>query len=310
MPDEDMPVDQYGVRADAIFCTVATVNRMNIGRRFEQYILNSCYLTSVRIRNILGFTEPGKTELDILSAPGAAFEEAWNMLLSFYQCCSLKQYERYRHLTKEAAARHLAIVVNRSFTTKYGIRLFLPIRKGIQAPQIYRNLRKAGFHYPSGPITYRGDSGRMVTTKTSVRIAPMYIMLLDKISDDNSSVASVPLQVMGVLSLRNQSNRHSIPNRANPVRATGETEGRLHATTTGNESCAEIIDRNNNPEIQKLVYERILEEHKPTAIDKLIDRSKHPYGGSKPLLNGKHILYCGGIKLEYRPYQSGAKAWK
>ena len=33
-----------------------------------------------------------------------------------------------------------------------------------------------------------------------------------------------------------------------------------------------------------------------------------PY--SLDILNGKHILYCGGIKLEYRPCQSGAKAWK
>ena len=303
MPDEDMPVDQYGVRADAIFCTVATVNRMNLGRRFEHYILNACYLTSVRIRNLLGFTEAGISELDVLTRPATVVDEAWQLLLSFYQCCSHKQYEQYKHLSKESAARHLAVIVNRSFTTKYGIRLFLPSKKGIMAPDIYRNLRKAGFHYPAGPVTYRGDSGRVVTTKTPVRVAPLYVMLLDKISDDNSSVASVPLQVMGVLSLRNQSNRYSIPNRANPVRATGETEGRLHATTTGNVSCAEIIDRNNNPEIQKIVYGGILESDKPTAIEKLVDRSKHPYGGSKPLLNGKHILYCAGIKLEYRPYQ-------
>ena len=296
---EDMPVDQYGVRADIIFCTIATVNRMNLGRRYEQYINCLSYHMSRRIAGILGFGRTGVSPEEVSALPDSVIKTAKDLLVDYYGCVNPQMKERYNALNMDQLFYHLAEVNNNSFDTKYGLRLFIPMDNAYTAPQIVRALR-AKYDVPRGPIMYRGDSGKMVKTRTDVRIGPVYVMALDKINDDNSSVATVPLQHFGVLSLRNKNNRDSLPWRANPTKDTGETEGRISAGYTGDEATAETFDRSNTPITQKYLYKKLLTSDKPTNIDRLVDRNVISYGGTRPLQNLRHIFMCNGFSVVYR----------
>ena len=303
VPDEEMPVDQYGVHADVVFCNIATVNRMNLGRRYEPRILSAGFQVANKIRRSLGVNENMISGKDLTNRPNNMIEDAWQYLLGFYKIVSPVQFHKYSTLDHGRKLEHLALTCNRAIHTKYGVRLHMPIRKGRKADRILSDLRKSVYNNPAGPVRYRGDSGKWITTKTNVRIGPQYIFALDKISDDNNSVAAAATQMFGVPALTNKANRYVIPTRANPTRVTGETEGRIEATAVGAVSTAERIDRNNTPEVLAEMYRRILTDEKPTKIKQLIDRNVYKYGGSRPLQNGKHILFCAGIKLKYVPYQ-------
>ncbi|AOY97675.1 hypothetical protein BKK79_37755 (plasmid) [Cupriavidus sp. USMAA2-4] len=59
-PDERMPVDANGVRAEAIMDGMATVNRMNFGRLYEHYINAASFGLAQEITRSLGIENTGR----------------------------------------------------------------------------------------------------------------------------------------------------------------------------------------------------------------------------------------------------------
>ncbi len=149
-----------------------------------------------------------------------------------------------------------------------------------------------------GPVSYVGNSGRRSTTIANVRIAPMYIMELDKIADEWSSVSTGRLQNFGILSPTIKSEKFSFPFRNTPIRAYGESEARLMCYSYAY-LIAELMDRNNNPLTQRMMYAALLTALRPTDIQVLVDRKQHPYGNAKNLQVVKHPLVTAGINFVY-----------
>lgn len=300
-----MPVDQYGNRADIIFCTIATINRMNIGRVYEQYICDTTRSVAKNVTEGLGFIKGQEVVQEQISCLDENHvNKIYDYLMSFYKIVSKVMYDEFSILNYELKCEHLSEIVNNYGKYANGLFVYMPIANHDTMYNITKELA-VKFPVPRGPVTYRGDSGNVVTTNKGVRIAPMYIMALDKIADDWSSVASARLQHFGILAVSSKAERNRTPYRNNPVRTIGETEGRIYAGYLGREAIAEMIDRSNNPETQRVLYRRILEADKPTNIDMLVDRNIHQYGGAKPLLLIKHMLAAAGFRIVYKP--EGAK---
>lgn len=296
-----MPIDQYGVRADIIFCTIATINRMNIGRTYEHYIGSTTHHVARKVTESLGFVKG----VEITSEQIACLDETlvnqnFSYLLRLYQIVSKVMHEEFSKFNYELKCEHLAEVVNNYGKYANGLFLYIPIANHDTLYNITKLLAQE-FPVPRGPVTYRGDSGKLVTTNKAVRIGPMYVMALDKIADDWSSVSSARLQHFGILAVSSKAERNRTPYRNNPVRTIGETEGRIYAGYLGREAIAEMIDRSNNPQTQRSLYRSILDADKPTNIDKLVNRDVLPYGGAKPLLLIKHMLAAAGFKMVYKP---------
>lgn len=294
---ENMPVDEEGNRADLIIDPTSVVSRTNLGKLFEHYLDAAARDVTRRVRRMLGL-EPMRQHhaLKAIKALDAQDPQrvasAYEYLLGFYRIISDEQYDFFARRSHEEQLEHLADIVDQ------GVYLFYPTHNQKEDVDIIKEVQK---HYPPvyGPVTYVGNSGQRVTTKKPVRIAPLYIMLLEKIADDWSCVNSGKLQHLGLLAPITKPEKHHKPWHNSPVRNIGETEARIYAGYCGREAIAEMLDRNNNPIAHKAIVKKILSEEKPTAIKEAVDRSLIPLGGSKALQLFKHIAVCEGWRPKY-----------
>ena len=293
-----MPVDKDGNRADMVMDPGANLNRMNLGRLYETYIGAASRDITKEVRRILGVTEEKIPEVAIHDYPAGIIHEAYNFLLGYYNITSSRQYAFYKDsITEEQKLEHLVSVVNN------GIYLYMPIENDKDNVEIVKAIEK--YHKPTyGPVSYVGDSGQRCVTKDNVRIAPLYIMLLEKIADDWSSVSSGKLQHFGILAPMTKSEKFAHPFRNTPVRTVGETEARIFASYCGRETAAEMIDMSNNPLAQRNAYWNIMNADKPTNIARVINRDYIKLGSSKPLSLVKHIMGTSGVLPIYHPEQA------
>ena len=302
MKAADMPTDAAGNVADIVMDANSIISRMNLGTAYEHYIGSAARDASKIVRRKLGIdakkTSQIRRELDIVSTTQAHLvDEAFQFILGFLQRCSPRQYEAYQNTSNKERVDILAGIIEK------GLYLYIPTDNEIPAPDIVRALQQ--YCPPTyGPITYVGDSGRRVTTEYPVRIGPMYIMLLEKIADDCSSVSSGKLQHFGILSPMTRSEKYAYPFRNSPVRTVGEPEGRNDAAYCGREAIAETMDRNNNPTTHKYIYRKLLRAERPTAIEAAVERDVIPLGSSKPLQLVSHIAMCAGWRPVYEPETS------
>lgn len=297
MKPEHMPVDQNGNRADVVMDGGSTVARINIGRVYELYLGSAARDVSQNVRKMLGsrYTK-GYKILDevtrIYNNNPKAVEDTYNYLMGFYSLICDKQYQFFNNLSTNEKLEHLASVV------EIGVYIYYPIENQKEIVDVVKDI-EANYPPVFGPVTYTGMNGDIVTTKNNVRIGPVYMMLLEKIADDWSSVASGRLQHFGVLSPMTKSEKYAYPWRNSPVRTIGEAEARIFASYCGREAIAEMFDRSNNPLTHKHAVWNILSSDNPGNIDHLIDRNVMPLGGSKPLQLLKHFAMCAGWQPVY-----------
>lgn len=296
----EMPVDMDGNRADVVMDSGSVINRMNPARLYEMYFSAAARDTSKDIREMLGL-ERNRTYgdmtgylMDLYVSRRDMFEKAWDTLLRFYEVLSPKQHMYFNSIPDiESIVEHLNSII------KEGIYLYMPTDNEPELVDMVKTIEKE-FNPIYGPVSYIGNSGEKCVTTRSLRIAPLYMVLLEKIGDDSSSVSSGKLQHFGVLSPTIKSEKHAYPFRNSAVKTIGETEGRIYASYTGVEAVAELMDRNNTPMTHKQIVKNILSADKPTNIENAVDRTVQPLGGAKPIQLVSHISLCAGVKFEYK----------
>lgn len=282
-----MPVDCEGNRADIVMDPNATISRMNLGRLYEQYINGASRQVRKRISE--------KIPLDkINTASDDEINAVFDYLLGYYKIVSSKMHSWFLDGTYKGTKRdHLREVI------KKGIYLYIPPESQEEKSNIVRHL-EAHYPQPYGPVTYVGNSGVKCKTKLPVRIASIYIMLLEKTGDDWSAVSSGVLQHFGVLAPIPKSMRHYRPSRNQAVRVMGETEVRILASYVGPEITADIHDRSNSVKSHEAVVYSILTAEKPTDIPCAVNRKEIPLGNSRPLQLVKHLGNCAGWEFRYK----------
>lgn len=296
-----MPVDKNGKRADIVMDSGANINRMNLGRLTELYIGAACQDLSEVLRKQMGIEkQPAKKAIKLIqqlrqTQPGL-IENVRLTMLDFFRQVNETQLNHYAKYPVEEWDSIIADMVEND------IYLYLPSNSKKPLTEIVKDIEKT---YPPtyGPVTFIGRRGNRVTTVDNCRIGPLYIMLLEKISDDWSSVSSGKLQHFGVLSPMTKSEKFSFPFRNSPVRTIGETEGRIFAGYAGREAIAEMMDRSNSPTTHSHVYMNILKADRPFEINEAVDRNSVPLGGAKPIQLFKHIAMVNGYEVVYEPPQ-------
>ncbi len=308
VPKEDMPVDEHGNRVHVIMDGGATVSRQNLGRLYEQFF-NACSRDMVKeFCNLFGVAYPGthgqKLNLAEKAKVEAAFrncdptaEAAWDRFPHYIETISPRQAEFY--YSECRAGRRGEHMI--SFLED-GIYLYHPSDNDPELPDVVEAL-KTEFMPHISSVTYRGNSGRMVTTKEKILIGEIYFILLEKTGDDWTSVSSGKLQNFGILSHINNQDKHSSPWRQQAIRAWGETETAIGTAYMGYRVMAEVMDRNNNITAHRYGVYSILRADHPTDIPVLVDRQKIPLGNAKPLELVKHLGLCNGWQFTYQPYQ-------
>jgi hypothetical protein len=281
-PDDDMPVDQWGNRAEIIMDDTSIVKRMNSGVLSEQFINAASRQVSNDVRTMMADTTVDNTM------------QCWHYLLGYYRIVSPKMYDLITTPSyKGTPESHVAAVLND------GVYLWLPTDNPMDAPQIIRNIM-AQYPVNIGPVVYRGRSGRVVTTKNPVLIASTYVLLLEKTGNDWSAVSSAKLQHFGLPSRLTNRDKHTAPGRNHPVRLLGEDEVRLVSATVGSDVAAELLEMSNNPTLHKHMMGNILLADQPTNIDNIVDRTLIPHGNARPLVFVRHMLESAGMAFAYR----------
>ena len=282
-----MPIDKDGNRADIVMDGNATVDRMNWGRLFEQYLNAASRDITKRIREMLGVGHYSE-----LHESNPNFDQAWALLMDYYATCSSRMKNHFMDPQMDRLG-HLRHVM------KNGIYLYIPPENEILFPDMVRAIQKK---YPPtyGKIQYVDMAGKQVTTKEDIRVGSVYVILLEKTGDDWTAVSSGVLQHFGVLGPIPKSMKYTKPVRLQPVRAIGESEARIYVSYAGPDITADIMDRNNSAVSHGAMVDSILSADKPSNIEKGIDRSIFKLGGSKPLQIVKHVLECAGMEFIYK----------
>lgn len=277
-PDEDMPTDFTGARADIITDFDSTIKRMNPSRTYEPYINASARFLSMQI------------EEDLYS--GSPIQPLWDKITDFYSIVTPLMLDDLNNLYKDESGkrRHLEnIAMN-------GIYKYQPPDNPVDyADAIYELSQK--YPAPLGSVTYRGRKGQWVKTKHPVLIGGMYILLLEKTGNTWQSVSSAKQQHYGIPAKINNSDKYSSPGRHQAVRIFGESEVRLIAAICGGDITADMLDQTNNPIVHRHVTETILTADNPMAIERIVDREKMPVGNGRILTLVKHVLECAGVKF-------------
>lgn len=306
---EEMPLAANGVRADIVMDGASTVNRMNLGRFYEQYINCASHDIVLRITKELEVDPRDKSLMVKLAAlekkEPERFNNVWDYLMGYYRILSpARMYPWFtstdpnvRDRYKMPRVFHLTEIIRNQ-----AIYLYLPPENEAEMDRCVPAIEK--YYQPTyGPVSYIGYSGRRVTTRQPVRIGSVYIILLEKIGDDWTAVSSGKWQHYGVLSQITNADKHLHPTRQQAVRAWGEAEIRNLLTFVGAWMTAEILDRNNNPRTHYQIVQNILATDTPTNIYSIVDRKQIPLGGAKPVQLVKHLLECYGARFVYKDFE-------
>lgn len=301
--DEDMPIDADGNRAEMIFDPASVVNRMIPGRLEQQYINSASRDVLKEVIRRLGVNPKQRRsvltqELTVIErSNGALFNDVWEYLMGFYDITVPEQASLFRNrLQGSTPVSHLAYIISKGYTV-----LNITTDHQLEFKNIISDIQRL---YPPtfGPVTYRGASGKLVTTVEDVRIGPMPIIMLEKIADGWSAVSSARRQHHGVLATLSNSDKYSSRIRNQPTKAFGETEIRIVASYASTLTAAEILDRNNSITAHKAMVDAVLGADKPSRIKVAVDRVKTPIGSSSSLQMVNHIAACSGWGFDYKPY--------
>jgi uncharacterized protein (UPF0147 family) len=296
-----MPVDKYGNRADLILDGNSTINRMNFGRLYEHFF-NSVSAKIMRdLSQACGITHDDKfastkvRELFYNNRP--LFNSLMDQLLHYYSVVAPVMVGWFSEATDDDLIEHVT-----SCLTSF-IYLYLPTNNPVSysktikyLDEVFKPLRdKVSFYY----------NGVQEESKEPIVVSSTYIMSLEKTARDWSAVSSAKTQIMGLIAQVTRADKSTSPTRNNAVRAVGEAESRILCSNVNPEVNAEIMDRNNNPSAHMEVIRSIVYADKPTNIERAVDRTKLPFGGSKPIQLIKHTAFCAGWKFEYTPVDRG-----
>jgi len=291
-PDDEMPVDEDGNRADVIADPAATVSRLNIGRLYERFMGAACRrvkkLITDKINEAGGFN----------NLTDKVVKEIFNdIVLEFVKLLGNKQYDVY----KQANVEEMREVIKEAYEDEF--RIFIPADNPKEPWEIARDILNSRFRPPLGPVTFmrRDKDGtvRYHKTKDPVAIRPMRIMLLNKIADGILTCSSAKLNHFGVPIGVSKHDKYRMPIKKSPVRALGETETRAYVAYVGREFVAELKDRGTSVETHGLVYENILKADKPTNINEVVDRNAQPFGGDRALMNFETLLNTVGLEIKF-----------
>lgn len=289
--DEEMPVDEYGRRADIMFSDDGTVSRNNVCRLQEHFTNSGANEVVHWLCKDTGLSPgtPFETCIKVLnSQPKDVIHHHWMRLLQFYEIVRPEMRMAASHATDPVL--YLATIV------AHGLKLHIPTDNEVDPVAAGRMIQEI-FSPLFGPVTFV-DNGRKIVTKHNVRIAQMYVIILEKIANTWSAVSSGKTHHHGLPSQISNIDKYMYPGKASPVRF-GESEMRVLVNYAGTEAGAELLDRSGNPKTRRTIVNQLMRSNTPTKIADLVDRCIYPFGGHRPLSFFGNYATCGGYGIDY-----------
>lgn len=291
-----MPYDPVtGRRAEIVISPETTINRMNYGRIFEHSFKGAMLGLTDKLKEITGLNKD--TSKQVYNLDNNKLEACFNLIDKFLEIASEKHSLFYKSLSFKDRVDDLYHVLSDKF---YLYRTTDDNKNHLEA---CKRFIEEGFLSPPRPLRYFNPyTGREEETKDPHRIAPVYYMLLEKISDDAATVATATTRPDNIIARITNNNKHKTQTRRQATRFPGESENRTILGGGPSGLAVELHDRSNNVKAIEAILNNIYSTDTPTNIEQIIDRTKVPLGTSKPLQILKHFGQCGGWEMVYTDF--------
>ena len=291
LPDECMPTDKNGVRADIITDSAATISRMNIGRAYEAYLGS---VSRDNKQKLISFfhCKYGNDFLNKLTKSDVTY--FYNYVKGLYSLINPDMVEFLDSLNKDELVNHLREIVTDNMYFYY------PANNELNITDVIDSIENSEYKPLNEKVVYVDELGRTVETDEKIRIGQLYFMVLEKIANTYSAVSSSKVNNFGFPIKGTNYDKFKYPHSLTPTKTLGETEVRILSSLSGNEhngleTVAELIDLTLNPISHKLMIKNILERDAAFDPNFNIDRTVVPYGNTKSLSILTHIFNAAGF---------------
>lgn len=187
-PDEEMPIDAYGHRADIIMDPLSVFNRMNPGQMYEQTVTRFNWFIERRLKLmlegqdirqpiILNSAHGGTITLPPVDAEQVKATTPYQLLMEYLTDINYKYAESIAMATPTVADQNALV----DAAISQGIQLILPPYCEHVGMEWIKMLAKK-YPAPKTPIQYilhkRNGETKVVTTKEAISVGSKYLMLL------------------------------------------------------------------------------------------------------------------------------------
>lgn len=165
IPDDQMPVDEQGFRADVIIGSLTVFSRMNPGQWMEQFINRGGELIQRRMAEMVQVNND--------------YNSAWNLYLNYLNDCNPKYAEEMALIHQSATKRKE--MVDEAIANGIYIQIS-PYQKDLNTSKVLELYNKYGIYKSKVTFSFEDENKvlRTVTTKKPVMIGYEYIFLLYK----------------------------------------------------------------------------------------------------------------------------------
>ena len=279
VPDEQMPINDIGIRADVLMDNQSSYKRTIIGKPQEIYI-------NAAVDKLLWDIKQMVVEND-----KQTYLDAFNYVMGFYKIVSPPMYELILN-NEFDGVKHVEELL------KDNVGIWLPGNNPVDYMEVIDLLNQ---YYPAvnGKVKFVGTDGKLKTSKVDTIIGGCHMVLLDKIATESAAVASARTQHFGIPSKLNKSNKYHSPARDQPTKTIAEDESRVLESIVGGKATVDLLDQTNNPDVHKTILSNIYASEKPSGIYRLVDRKLQPTGHGYIQNMVNNVLNCAG--LEFTP---------
>ena len=289
LPDDQMPVDKYGNRADVISDAASTISRMNLARAYEAYMGATSRDNKMRLTMKLKELY-GEDFLHTIPPEGLAY--ARDYLRGLYVLINSEMATFIDSLTPEEMHNHLKEVVTDN------LYIYYPTDNERNVVDVIADIDNSIYKPLNDKVVYQDALGRKVETVDNFMMGVLYFMFLEKIGNTYSAVSSSKVNNFGFPVKGTNLDKVKYPHSLTPGKILAETENRIIASFTSMKAAADLMDLALNPNTHKTLYRKALESNVPFTNQFQISREDIPYGETKSLQIWRHIFAAAGIVIK------------
>ncbi len=292
LPDEKMPVDKLGNRADVIADSNASISRMIIGRDYQMYLASASRDNKHRLQKHY-LSVFGSNYLKTITDEGLDHFRIY--MRGFYELINPDMVEFIDSLNSDELYKHFLECMTKE------IYIYYPPDNAINIVDVITGLENSIYKPHIGTVSFVNDLNQRVETRDNIRIGQSYVMVLEKIANDYSAVSSARINNFGFPVKGTNLDKHKYPHSLTPTKTLGETEVRIFTSYADPKAVADLFDYTLNPVTHKMLVKSILTGTKAFNPDFDVDRSVIEYGNTKSLAILRHIFNSAGFTYKFTP---------
>jgi hypothetical protein len=292
VPKEMMPVDANGIRADIMIVSNSNMHRMNLGNLGEGYVGTAVRVLDMKIKAFINTRNGSVKEFvnDNLS-------ELDRMYIGLFKLVNPEKAMILENAKPERRAR--------MYLSFYKSHISYPIPLGVKGEDgkatkfsvIMDKIRESEYAIKEEVVKIPTSDGGYEMSVMPTHVHTQYMFSLNKIADDGLVVASSRLNPLGIPVAPPTSQKEgSVINEKSTKWS--ETETRFVASYCHPAVLAEMRDRSLAMKTKYHIARKLLDEPKPSNIDKIVNRKEIPFGEEVVLKTLKGITQSIGLNLK------------